>query len=133
MDSSVRELEADYNMANNKVEWYRNMPSSTLLPWYVSVKGNDAAIIWDVEKSRKLSSIPSAARLETVDEKYEEEINIETGYYYNFWWEKDENTVIGVPYKKGVASSVELKLSDFEIIEVDKQDKTVKILYKIDI
>jgi hypothetical protein len=133
MDSSVRELEADYNMANNKVEWYRNMPSSTLLPWYISVKGNDAAIIWDVEKLRKVNSIPSDARLETADEKYEEEINIETGYYYNYWWEKDENTVIGVPYKKSVASSVELKLSDFEIIEVDKKDKIVKILYKIDI
>jgi hypothetical protein len=132
-DSSVRELKTDYNMANNKVEWYRNMPSSTLLPWYVSVKGNDSTIIWDVEKTTKPSSIPAGARLETVDEKYEEEINIETGYYYNFWWEKDENTVIGAPYKKGVASSVELKLSDFEIIEVDKKDKTVKILYKIDI
>jgi predicted small secreted protein len=132
-DSSVRELKADYNMANNKVTWYRNMSSSTLLPWYVSVKRNDAAIIWDVEKTRKLGSIPTGARLETVGEKYEEEINIETGYIYSFWWEKDENTVIGVPYKNGVTSSAELKLSDFEIIEVDKKDKTVKILYKIDI
>ena len=132
-DSSVRELKADYNMANNKVTWYRNMPSSTLLPWYVSVKGNDATIIWDVEKTRKLDSLPIGARLETLVEKYVEKVNIETGYIYNFWWEKDENTMIGAPYKKGVTSSAELKLSDFEIIEVNRTDKTVKILYKIDI
>jgi hypothetical protein len=132
-DSSVSELETDYNMANNKVAWYRNMQSPALLPWYVSIKENDATIIWDVEKGRKLNSLPKGARLETIVEKYVEKVSFETGYYYNFWWEKGENKVIGAPYKNGVTSSAELKLTDFEIIEVDSTDKTVKILYKIGI
>jgi hypothetical protein len=121
------------NMANDKVTWYRNMPSSTLLPWYVSIKGNDTTIIWDLEKTKKLDSLPVDTRLETVLEKYVENIDFDTGYSYLYWWKLNYNTVIGAPYRKEVNSAIELKLSNFEIIEVNLKDSTVKLLYKITI
>ncbi|MEN6312637.1 MAG: hypothetical protein ABFD25_00155 [Clostridiaceae bacterium] len=130
-DGSVKELEVNYNIADNKVTWYRNMPSSVMLPWYVSIKGNGAGIIYDIASDRKIDSIPEGASLENAEEKFIENIELNTGYTYLFWWKTDENTVIGVPYSKTAGNSGELKLTDFEIIEVNLKDKSGRILYKI--
>lgn len=132
-DGSVKELEVNYNIADNKVEWYRNMPSSVMLPWYVSIKGNGAGIIYDIASGKKIDSIPEGASLENAEEKFIENIELNTGYTYLFWWKADENTVIGAPYSKTADNSGELKLTDFEIIEVNLKDKSGRILYKINI
>ncbi|HWQ73026.1 MAG TPA: hypothetical protein VN370_12000, partial [Desulfitobacteriaceae bacterium] len=130
-DGLVKELETNYNMANGKVEWYRNIQSSDPLPWYDSIRGNDTGIIWDIEGGKKIDSIPADSKLEAVEENFVEDIDIETGYTYLYWWKADENTVIGAPYSKGAGKSSELKLTDFEIIEVNLKDMSGKILYKI--
>lgn len=129
-DGSVKELEDSFNMANSTVTWHRILSDHTLLPWYVSVKGNNKANIWDVEKTKKLDRIPSGTRVEAVDEKHIENIDLDTGYTYYSWWRKDDNTVIGAPYRKGTNSMTELKLGDIEIIEVNLKDKSGKVLYK---
>jgi hypothetical protein len=131
IDSSVNEIKTNYNMAHNKVTWYRNMISSTMLPWYALIEGPDKKTIWSIEKSKELSALPQAAMEEAVDNKSVENINFNTGYYPYNWWKIDDNTVIGSPYKKEAANSAELKLSDFEIIEVNLNNKEIRTLYKI--
>jgi len=130
-DSSAQKLEANFNMANSTVEWYRNMHSSTLLLWYASIRNKETEIIWDVEKSQRLESIPNGSRLEVIDNKYIKALDIDTQYTYLNWLEKDENTVIGVPYSNEAVFG-ELKLTDFEIIELDLGKGTEKVLYKIE-
>ena len=130
-DGSVKELETNYNMANGEVKWYKNMQSFDLLPWYVSIKGNDTGIIWDVDGGKRVDSIPKDARLETVEENYIERIKIDTGYTYLYWWKVNGNSVIGAPYRKDADNASDLKLTDFEIIEVNLQDISGKVLYKL--
>jgi len=130
-DGSVKELETNYNMANDKVTWYRNLQSSGPLPWYVSIEANDSGIIWDIENDKKIDSIPADSRPETIVNHFVESIDIKTEYTYLYWWKADENTVIGAPYSKDKGNFSELKLTDFEIIEVNLKDKSGKILYKI--
>ena len=130
-DGSVKELETNYNMANCEVKWYRNMQSSGTLPWHVSITGNDTDIIWDIEGGKRIDNIPEDSELETVEENYVERIKIDTGYIYLYWWKVNENTVIGAPYKKDAGNAGGLKLTDFEIIEVNLQDISGKVLYKI--
>jgi len=130
-DGSVKELETNYNMANGEVKWYRNMQSSDMLPWYVAIRGNDTCIIWDIEGEKRIDSIPTDSGLETVEENYVERINIDTGYTYLYWWKVNENTVIGAPYSKDAGNASDLKLTDFEIIEVNLKDMSGKVLYKI--
>jgi len=60
-----------------------------------------------------------------------ERIDVNTGYEYLNWWKADENTVIGAPYSKEKSNSGQLKLADFEIIEVNLKDKSGRILYRI--
>lgn len=130
-DGSVNEMKKNYNIADSKVTWYRNILSSTLSPWCVSIKGKDEEILWDFRKSKKLGSIPIGAKEEAVEEHFVEEIDFDTGYAYLFWWQKDENTVIGAPYRKDADSFGELHLSDFEIIEVNIKNKAVKRIYML--
>ena len=131
-DGSVKEIEVNYNIGKGEVEWYKNPLSSSLLPWYVSIHGINNKLYCDAEKSRKADKIPVAAERQTVERKYMVVKDSDIGYYYPYWWKENENKVIGVPYRKIDIPFGEIKLIDFEIIEVNMKDKSVKVLYKID-
>lgn len=130
-DSSVKELEENYNLANREVTWYMNMPGSTNLPWFVSIKGKDSESVWDVYTAKKLDTLPPGARIRTTEDKFLENVDFDTGYNYMYWWKADENTVIGAPYSNSADSAAGLKLGDFEIIKVDLKDKSAKVLFRM--
>lgn len=131
LDGSVKEIEQKYNMAKNKVTWYRNTTSSTMLPWYVLIESPDNKLIWSLEKLKKLSTLPPQAKEEAFINGYVEDSNVYGGYQCYDWWQKDKDTLIGSPYKKEAKGSADLNLSEFEIIEVNLKNKEAKILYKI--
>lgn len=127
LDGSVKELETNYNLADNKVTWYRNMTSSAMLPWGVLIKGSDKKIFYDMGKQKKLASIPSGYKETPVKTGHIEDLQNE---YYS-WYKIDEENVIGSPYKKGTSSSEDLKLSDFRIVKINLKTKDEEILFKI--
>lgn len=131
LDGSVKELETNYNLAGSKVTWYRNMTSSSMLPWGVLIKGPDKKIIYDLGKQKKLASIPSGYDETSVKTGYIEDLQNVTDYEYFNWYKIDEENVIGSPYKKGAASLADLKLSDFRIVKINLKTKNEEILFKI--
>ncbi len=129
--NSTKEIETNYNMDNSEVKWYTNASTPSGSGRYVSVKSEDKTIFWDVKEEKRLNGIPGSVKEETVRKEYVEDIGFETGYINSFWWKLDDNRVIGVPYKAGVDSALELTLGDFEIVEVNIKNRTGKILFKI--
>ncbi|MFA6941343.1 MAG: M56 family metallopeptidase [Clostridiaceae bacterium] len=130
-DGSVKELETNYNLADNKVTWYRNMTSSSMLPWGVLIKGPDKKIFYDMGKQKKLTSIPSGYDETAIKTDYIENLQNITDYDYLNWYKIDEENVIGSPYKKGVTNLADLKLSDFRIVKINLKTKKEEVLFKI--
>lgn len=134
-DGTIKEIVTNFNMKKDNIIWY-----SLSSRWVVSAKDDGKTIIWDVNNFKALKTLPmdikkvkdNAGRFLNFDNlKFKKNngniSNINTGKIVDKWWFKDENTLIGVPYRTDIQG---VKLSDFEIVEINIVDRTGKIVFR---
>lgn len=132
-DGSVKELEKNYNLADNKIVWYRDMLSSNSMAWGVLIQGKEKKIYYDFIKKEKVGSF-SERYSETAVKKAEyteDSPKTDTDYEYINWYKIDNDNIIGAPFKTGASSSSDLKLSDFRIVKINLKTKNEEVLFKI--
>jgi hypothetical protein len=137
-DGTVKEITTSFCMIKDNVKWYSSLASSS--KWIVSAKDDRNTILWDVDKSKALEGLPTNIKeVKSNAGKYLNFDNLivkdnkgmvtklDAGNYSESWWFKDDNTLVGVPYRTDMENS---KLSDFEVVEININDKTGKIVFR---
>jgi WD40 repeat protein len=142
-DGTVKKILINFCLNENNVIWYSSQDVSQ--KWIVSAKDDRTSIMWDVNSSKPLGTLPTNIKEAKVNVKkylYFDNLIVKdnTGYTFKLdtersadrWWFKDDNTLVGVPFKdtSNMPGSMDLRLLDFEIVEININDKTGKIVFR---
>ena len=137
-DGTIKEIATNFSMIKDNVKWYSNTDSSS--KWIVSAKDDRETILWDVNNSKALEQLQSnvkevkdnAGRFLSSDNLiFKDNVGnitkLDPELYLDSWWFKDDNTLIGAPYISGIQ---DMKLTDFQVVEINIKDKTGKIVFR---
>jgi len=137
-NGTVKEIATNFNMSADNVIWYNNDNDSPA-KWVVSAMDDNRTVIWDVDKSNPLRELPSDVNgisdksiisssedLKFTDDKGNITKLVTEAFIERFGF-KDSNTLIGIQYMAGMQ---DLKLMDFQIVEINISDKTGKVVFE---
>lgn len=142
-DGTVKKILTNFCFSEDNVIWYSSQDVSPR--WIVSAKDDKTSIMWDVNSSKPLGTLPPNIKEAKVNVKkylYFDNLNVKdnTGYTFKLdtersadrWWFKDESTLVGVPFKdtSNMTGKMDLRLLDFEIVEININEKTGKIVFR---
>lgn len=136
-NGTVKEIVTNFKM-QEKAIWYNKLNDSSS-KWIVSAKDDKNVVIWDVDKSRTLGLLPIDVKeiLDTSKFLNSEDLNFKddkgnitklvTKNYTETFWFKDNNTLIAV---QSIENMDNLKLMDFQIVEININTKTGKVTFR---
>lgn len=134
----TKEIATNFSMSAENVTWYNNSYDSSS-KWIVSAKDDKITMLWDVANTKALAILPTDAKevpnknkfLNSEDLKFTDDngniTKLVTETYIERFGFKDNNTLIGVQYMEGIK---DLKLTDFQVIEINISDKTGTITFR---
>ncbi|MBC8061594.1 MAG: zf-HC2 domain-containing protein [Clostridiaceae bacterium] len=135
------EIATNFNMKTDKVLWYSALNDSS--KWIVSAtdhRDGTKNILWDVDKAKTLVTLPKDIKavgdnrgkfLDYDNLKVKDDngntVTLESPIYIYSWYFKNANTLIGVPYRTDIEN---YKLLDFEVVEININEKTGKVVFR---
>ncbi|MBU3191465.1 hypothetical protein K9O30_19345 [Clostridium bowmanii] len=137
-NGTAKEFVTNFKMQRENVKWYNKYNDSTY-KWVVSVKDDKNTVIWDVAKVKTLGVLPIDVKEVSDTSKFlnSEDLSFTdakgnitklfTENYTERFWFKDNNTLIAVQSMENMEN---LKLMDFQIVEINIIDKTGKVTFR---
>ncbi|MGV8982901.1 hypothetical protein [Clostridium sp.] len=134
-NGTVKEIVTNFKLQRENVNWYND----STYKWVVSAKDDKNTVIWDVDKAKTLGVLPidvkevsdtskflNSEDLSFTDAKGNITKLVTENYTENFWF-KDNNILIAV---QSIENMNNLKLMDFQIVEINIDNKTGNVTFR---
>jgi hypothetical protein len=134
----TKEIATNFNMNAKNVTWYNNVGDASS-KWVVSAKDDKSTVLWDVDNAKALEKLPIDVKEIVKENKFlnyedlsftDDKGNITklvAEAYIDTYWFKDNNTLIAVQFVENMEN---LKLMDFQVVEINISDKTGKVTFR---